>query len=504
MRASPGPGHYSPIMSLESDVAAAARSLAEANAASLTPHSLQRHYDREDVTRGIEASGVLEAVEGGLGDVRDSIVGVGALLDLNLGVLARGIALSRQHLLSIEASLRTPLGTSAQERFARGAKAFSRGWLPEAAEEFTAAVRDDPYLAVAHLMHALVLLQEGAALANALPPLLKAIRYATPDEPAVATGAALLAVRVHQQVGDDSAARNLAVEVADSFPDCPDVAILCAEVTGDVARLPRALALAPDLVPVVALKLPEAFNEVSRSGAQETAEMVSGASRIAQVVHAVLQARPTYQLIGEDRALIEALVNTPSPPPELLPAGRMHVRSRAIRDTLRNHEERRRQDVEVLKRDIESTMHRREARRAEIQTLSAPPEAPVPWQMQDLLRRAEFDVKAKEDWITRNGRNADQAEVMARTRAIEESQQKLRALRTRIKRTQETARSRQLRGNEARIAHLQAEQERDPEPLDDAPLSMHSAGRVSDLLRTLNEEISRFPLPGRVVPFAPT
>lgn len=486
-------------MSLESHVKAIAESLAEQSAATLNQHSLRRHYDSQDIARGIEASGLGQSLVDGLEDVRESLIGVGALLGADLQQLSLDIGLSNRRLEAIEHALRNPLGTAAQERFTRGTRAFNRGWLPEALDEFAAAVEDDPYLAVAHLMQALSLLQSEGSEEMALASLLKAFRYGTPDEPAIATGAALLAVRVHQRLDAEGAAAALASQAVERFPNCPELVLLRTELNGDPKTLARALAFAPELVTVAALKVPTELARMASEPNGEHLALIASAKRISGLSRAVLEDLPNAVLDATDLDCITATVPDDSSVAALLTACRVHVRSRAVRDRLRDQSDEFRRKVDRSRLDAELALRRSAWRRAEIERLSAPTPARLAPGLSSRLHQAERDLQQRQGWIDKNGSWASPATLKVEHDDLERKKAELAAVRAEAAQAEELARLKQLEANKSRIDELTAEEQSAGQLVD--PDEDPIAEARQNLLLRLGEEVARFPLPGRVIPF---
>ncbi|TIC83840.1 hypothetical protein E8D34_14850 [Nocardioides sp. GY 10113] len=257
-------------MTLEASVSTVVGLLEQQNRARTTGYSLERHYDAESFATGIRESGLTEVISDGLAGVQDSLreslFGAAATLGVGLRDIARGVANSNALLRGIEEVLRTPLGTAARERYHRGIRAYEREWLPEAETEFTAAVTDDPYLAIAHLMLALTILRAPDREPDAVAPLSKAVRYGTPDEPPLAVGAALLLARLHSEAGDLAEALATATRAHQDYPTCAELGLLRVQLGDDASVLSSSILVAPELVSVAMLRTPDQLEEAAVGG----------------------------------------------------------------------------------------------------------------------------------------------------------------------------------------------------------------------------------------------
>lgn len=230
-----------------------------------------------NLAHGIDKSGVPALLRGIASDqreqvaasnriesaVRESVGATAALAAVNAAGFASicsAIGMQTSVLHSIEELLANPLSTAASERYRRGVRALSQGWVDDAAREFGAAIDDDPYLALAHFGLGLSLGAQSD-YAGAERSFASAIKYGSVDDalnPIVA-GAALLAAQAADQIAHHDAAREFCLSGLRRVPDCAELLLASAKRGAADAQLSEALTLAPELaVLAVATDVPHA------------------------------------------------------------------------------------------------------------------------------------------------------------------------------------------------------------------------------------------------------
>lgn len=318
-------------MTLEASVSTIVGALERQAAARDVGYSIQRHYDAMDVASGIRESGLSDSITSGFRGFGDSLVATALTLGVGLSSISQGLADSNRHLTGIENSLRTPLATAARERYQRGTKAFERGWLPEAEMEFGEALVQDPYLAVAHLMLALTILRDPARAGEAATPLSQAIRYGTPDEPSVATGAALLLGRLHRDMGEVRAALEVAKAAHATYPTCPELGLLRVQLGDDPKILVKTFRDAPELAQVMALTDPDRF--VASAASTDFSTLLGAAAFFRDLL--AQSVRLAHAACDEFAQLAEAPMPSDGAG-QILDACEILLRADAIRDAVAN------------------------------------------------------------------------------------------------------------------------------------------------------------------------
>jgi tetratricopeptide (TPR) repeat protein len=170
-----------------------------------------------------------------------------AVTDARLSELVRGVAATNGYLASLVSMVGRPSATKASELRERAIKALTSDWIEEAARDFQAAVNENPYDYVAYFG----LGESHARLDNyeeAFKAFSGAVRYAAPDAPALAAGAALLGASAATSAGLDDEAGKLLQHARDSLPTCPDVSLASAIRSHEDASLVEALRANPRLV----------------------------------------------------------------------------------------------------------------------------------------------------------------------------------------------------------------------------------------------------------------
>lgn len=252
-------------MTIESEALAALR---QVEAEKSSPWSLHA----TSLAHGIEKSGVpalLGNISDSLGAQSRTLIGIQGAAERQLtltehtnsaimalaAVNAAGfegvcgvLAETNSFLSGIERSLANPLSTAAAERYRRGIHALSQEWYEPALKELDASIELDPFQAVSHFARGLAL---GSLKRR--PEALEAFRDAmtfTGKDPAllpVLAGSAILAAQTASDLGMIEDARAILEVAVGRVPDCGEVQLAHANLTGDCGSLDAALRIAPEL-----------------------------------------------------------------------------------------------------------------------------------------------------------------------------------------------------------------------------------------------------------------
>jgi tetratricopeptide (TPR) repeat protein len=220
------------------------------------------------LAEGIRQSGLAERVDAASERSQSNMAGLAAVIGVSGEMIAFELSRSNYFLSQIADALRDPLATAANERFRIGRKALKKGWNPEAIEEFKASIELYRIHAPSHAALGTALMNEHRP-AEAAVSFALAVRYFTPDDPAMATGCALQAAAALDSIGDSTKAIQLLSEIQKTYPECAEVAFVYARMSRDTSQLRSAVMNAPDLiVPALAADIPDVeqiAEEITRS-----------------------------------------------------------------------------------------------------------------------------------------------------------------------------------------------------------------------------------------------
>lgn len=179
---------------------------------------------------------------------QSSIMAMSAVMATGLGAVCRGLAALEGLLNGIQELLANPLSTAAAERYRRGIHALSQGWHEPALRELDASIEQDPFQSLSYLARGLAL---GALERDeeALAAFHHAVTYTGKDPSLrpVAAGASILAAQAARKLGrDDEALRTLRA-ASQAVPDCAEIWLAIAHLSGEASALQSALQLAPEL-----------------------------------------------------------------------------------------------------------------------------------------------------------------------------------------------------------------------------------------------------------------
>lgn len=229
----------------------------EGNVAEILANLEERRLDKWGqqagrVAAGIAQSGLVDRVDAASDRMQVGLTAIASVIGVATATITAEIALSNSFLNGIADTLRNPLATAADERYRRGINALNKSWLPEAVSEFTAAIGTNPYFAPAHAALGIAHANNGS-LPDAVASFRLAVRYATPDEPQIAAGCGLLAASALDDQGKRNEAAALLRDLKNTYPNCAEVALTYARLSGDRASVKDALWLAPELaIPAMA------------------------------------------------------------------------------------------------------------------------------------------------------------------------------------------------------------------------------------------------------------
>lgn len=201
------------------------------------------------VAGGIRESGLLERLDQSGDRVQVGLANLASVIGVAAGRITGEIAKSNAFLSGIADTLRNPLATVADERYRRGINALNKSWLPEAIDELNASIESNRYFSPAHAALGIAYMNNGQ-LAEAVECYRSAIRYATPDEPQIATGCALLASSALEAKGATQEAIDVLHSAQRDFPTCAEVALTYSRLSGDSSQVKNALWWAPELATV--------------------------------------------------------------------------------------------------------------------------------------------------------------------------------------------------------------------------------------------------------------
>lgn len=242
-------------MSLQHDVSEILANLAEER-----PDKWGQQAGR--IAEGIRGSGLAEAVTGAVADsalrIEAELAALGSLLGVAAGSITAEIGKSNIFLAGIDDTLRNPQATAADERYRRGMTALKRMWTDDAINELRASIEANPYFAPAHAYLGIALSAEGRD-DQAIEAFQRATKYATPDEPQIATGCTLLSASKLEKLGRiDAAVIVLAAQIA-VYPTCPELRLTWSRLSKNSAGVEAALWMAPELATAaVAAGVPDA------------------------------------------------------------------------------------------------------------------------------------------------------------------------------------------------------------------------------------------------------
>lgn len=210
------------------------------------------------IADGIRESGLSDAIAGSGMRIEAELASLGSMLGVAASKITAEISRSNTFLAAIDDTLRNPQATAADERYRRGITALRKNWTDDAVTELSASIEANPYFAPAHAYLGIALSSEGQD-DQAIEAFKRATKYATPDEPQIATGCALLSASKLERLGRVSDAIALLAVQIETYPSCPELRLTWSRLSRDSTGVERALWMAPELATVaVAAGVPHA------------------------------------------------------------------------------------------------------------------------------------------------------------------------------------------------------------------------------------------------------
>ena len=170
---------------------------------------------------------------------------IAATADWALPAIAEHLAATAERLGGIEQMLANPTETAAAEFYRRGSYALACGWLEEAEQDLSEAVRLYPYNPRSWFN--LGVGRQRAESIEAAAAFTRCARYATPTDPRLAARAVLLGSYMYRAHGRPEESQKLLREYAAKHERCAELHLALGVHHGDVDHLVSALTIAPDL-----------------------------------------------------------------------------------------------------------------------------------------------------------------------------------------------------------------------------------------------------------------
>lgn len=202
-----------------------------------------------NVADGIRLSGVTDHIDAASERMQTNLLGLATVVGLSSQLISAEIARSNRFLETMASAINAPRQTGAAERFKIGLLALQRGWMEEAIEEFTESIELYKLNPSAHAALGVTLSSDGK-LSEAKTALLFGERYAAPDNQALAAGCALQAAQLMIDLQEYDEALRTLERSSSLYPQCPELALALARVSGDSGPVREALRIAPDLFPI--------------------------------------------------------------------------------------------------------------------------------------------------------------------------------------------------------------------------------------------------------------